>query len=186
MTCTVESGPTEIPRNDTNSNHGNSTNIVNSTSDTSGTGSVGNNTLSCAPAVSVTDNSTVLAISQHRDYGDPFPSLSPTSSPEESPLPVALQTSLPVAVPIEVQGPPHSFDSSPLNLNPQAGADADAGIDAGDVYWLSVSSLPHFRSEYVLFFCIVSFAIAITIFAGIYRTLLARTMHFRGRYAAID
>jgi hypothetical protein len=194
MTCTVDSGPTEIPRNDTSSNHGNSTNNVNSTSDTSGTGIVGNETVSCATAVSVSDNNTVLAIPSHTDDGAHFPSISPTSSPaspvpikpQESPLPLTLPTPLPVLVPIEVQGRPHIVDSSPPNLDPHVEADADADIDKGDVYWLSVSRLTQVRAEYVLSLDIFFFAIAIAILAGVYRTLLARRLHFRGQYAAVD
>jgi hypothetical protein len=189
MTCTVDSGPTEIPRNDTNSIHGNSTNNVNSTSDTSGTGSVGNDAVSCAPSVSVSDNNTVLAISSHADDGA---SISPTSSPaspvpiipQESPLPVTPPTPHPVLIPIEVQGRPHIVDSSSPNLDPHA--DAHADIDKGDVYWISVSKLTQVRTEYVLSLDIFFIAIAIAILAGVYRTLLARRIHFRGQYTAVD
>jgi hypothetical protein len=173
MTCTLDSGPAEIPRNETNSN--------------------------LSPISSSPSFYPVTSL------GTPLPVTLPTPFPSSLPVtpPVQFPSTLSVSAPVEVQDPPRVDDSIPsksnmdsslptldqradANASANTSAIADADMDAGDLHWLSISRLSGVRTDLtVLILGIIFIAVAIFIFVGVYRTLLARTIYVRGQYAVI-
>lgn len=208
MTCTMDSGPTQITRNNTSSDAANSTSSNDPTTDMKDTENVidknGNNTYTSSPIATATaivfGNSTALVLLPHTGGSAPIPPTTPSSSPQFPPpvmprqVPAPLPSPAPLleSRPVEVQDPHHVIGSSPSAVDADADAHADAGFGAhtgtGTAEWLSISKVSPARTD-GLVRCveIIVITIAILLLLGVYRTLLlSRSFRFRGQYAAIE
>ena len=161
MTCTLDSGPAEIPRNETDSN----LSPISSPS-------------SFYP---ITSLGTPLPVT----LPTPFPSTLPVSAPVEVQDPHRVDDSIPSKSNMDSSLP--TLDQrADANASANTSASADADMDAGDLHWLSTSRLSGVRTDLtVLILGIIFIAIAIFIFVAVYRTLVARKVYVRGQYAVI-
>ena len=161
MTCTLDSGPAEIPRNETDSTL---------------------SPISSSPSsYPVTSLGTPLPVT----LPTPFPSTLPVSAPVEVQDPHRVDDSIPSKSNMDSSLP--TLDQrADANASANTSASADADMDAGDLHWLSTSRLSGVRTDLtVLILGIIFIALAIFIFVAVYRTLVARKVYVRGQYAVI-